>query len=504
MGSRRELLLGRVRWIAVFGFVLLISSAVPVLAEELAETPSEPAGFTPPTPKEEEVAATQVPNASEISNAIGEAEREEAERKEWLASPEAKEQREDSQLAFGKLAAVESEELLRSVFDEQLKALNSDPSRFLSDAQLVRPLRESGAVVKDEGEGSLLETTVPVRTEDEEGQLAKVDLSLEATPEGFETENAISDLVLPGSADEPIQVGEEGFEIAQAGAAASSANRFGDKNLFYPSVLPDTDLLAAGNSFGAELFDLLRSKESPEDLRFEIGLPEGAELRSDERGGAEVLREGERLTLIPKPYAVDAQGTEIPVQMEVEGGSLQVHVAHREGDYAYPVLLDPIVEDWVNQGQNWYGGSNWAALSNGAWKFTRNNSNIGTEGGEICCWEGSHAGLLVNMRAAFYGPEQFGQWAYSTANSKVYITHAWLIPFNRVDMGCGSDQPHDYAGLWNPGNVWSPIWLNYAKNNGNLAGDGSARRWSSARAAVLPVCGSPATDFSMREAWASG
>lgn len=470
MGSHKGLLSARVRWIAAFAVLLLACSSVPVLAAESSEAPqTEPAGFTPPTPKEEEVAAAQVPNASEVSSAIGEAEREEAEREEWLASPEAKEQREESQHAFGDISAGESEELLRTVFSEQLEALNTDPSRFLSDAQLIRPLGESGAVVKDEGEGSLLETTVPVRTEDEEGQLAKVDLSLEATPEGFQTENAISDLLLPTSADEPIQVGDEGVEIAQAGAVESSANRFGDKNLFYPSVLPDTDLMVAANSFGAELYDLLRSKDSPEDLRFEIGLPEGAELRSDEHGGAEVLREGETLTLIPKPYALDAQGTEIPVQMEVEGSSLLVHVAHREGDYAYPALLDPIVEDWVNQGNNWYGGNNWAALSNGAWQWTANNSNVHHD---ICCWEGSHAGLLTIFEPAFYGPEQFGQWAYSTGNEKVYITHAWLIPFNRADMGCGSAQPHDYVGLWNTDGNWIPLQTNRAKDYGNASFDG--------------------------------
>lgn len=254
---------GQVRWVVSFTILLLVVMSAPGLAAEPADAPSEPAGFTPPTPKEEEVAATQVPNAGEISSAIGEAEREEAEQKEWLASPEAKEQREESQLAFGDLSAAESEELLRSVFGEQLEALNTDPSRFLSDAQLVRPLGESGAVVKAEGESSLLETTVPVRTEDEEGQLAKVDLSLEATPEGFQTENAVSELTLPSSAAEPIQVGEEGLEIAQAEAAESSAHRFGDKNLFYPSVLPDTDLLVAANSFGAELSTCCDQKTAP-------------------------------------------------------------------------------------------------------------------------------------------------------------------------------------------------------------------------------------------------
>lgn len=117
MGSGRELLVGRVRWVAVFVFLLLTCSAAPVLAAESAEAPSESASFTS-SAQEEEVAAAQIPNASEISNAIGEVEREEAEQEEWLATPEAKEQREDSRLAFGDLSAVESEELLRAVFGE--------------------------------------------------------------------------------------------------------------------------------------------------------------------------------------------------------------------------------------------------------------------------------------------------------------------------------------------------------------------------------------------------
>jgi hypothetical protein len=463
------------RWLLAFALVLLVISAVPVLADESAELPVE---FTSPTSKEEEIAATQVPDAHDVSKALGEFEREEEEQEEWLASPEAAEQRKDSAVAFAGLSPAESEELLKSVFREQLETLNSDPSRVLSDSQLVEPLGQSSAVVKENGESSLLETNVPLRTEDETGHLAKVDLSLEAAPEGFETANAVSDLVLPNLANEAIQVGEEGFEIAQAGAAESSANRFGDKNLFYPSVLPDTDLLAAGNSLGAELYDLLRSKDSPEDLNFEIGLPEGAELRSTEQGGAEVVREGEQLILIPAPLATDAQGTEVPVELEVQANSISLHVDHQSGEYAYPILVDPVVEDWVNQGSNWYGGNNYGALYiPGPWHWQRNNSNIGLKGEsegeehEICCWEGSRVGLLINMRAAFYGPEQFGQWVYRTENPHVLIPHIWLIPFNRNDGNCGSNQPHDYAGLWNQGH-WDALFTNYAKDHGNISADG--------------------------------
>jgi YD repeat-containing protein len=453
----------------LFTVLLLAPMALPALAAESEETRSDSPSFTSPSRAEEEIAAAQIPRAEDVSRALGEYEREEAERETWLASPEAEKQREQSRLAFAGLSAGESLQLLRSVFGSQLEALNNDPARFLSDAQLIDPLRDEGAIVKSEGEGFLLETTVPVRTEDRTGGQAKVDLSLEATAGGYRTENAISDLRLPDTADRKVEVGTEGVEVGQADARQSTAVRFGELNLLYPDVLPDTDLLAAPTSFGVELYDLLRSEASPETLSFEIAVPAGAQLRSDGRGGAEIVREEERLALIPRPSALDAQGTEVALRSEVRDGSLLVHLAHRDGAYAYPILLDPIVEDWVNQGENWYGGDNWGALTNGAWQWTSNNSNILHD---VCCWEGSHAGLLTIVQDAFYGPEQYGQWSYSTGNEYVYITQAWLIPFNRADNGCGSAQPHDYVGLWNPGGNWIPLQTNRAKNYGNASFSG--------------------------------
>lgn len=472
MGSDRGSLAGRARWVTTFAALLLLCS-MPVLAA--GEGPAknqvdESTEFTPPTAGEEAIAEAQIPDAEDVSKALGEYEREEAEHREWLASREAIEQREASRLAFANLTAAESQNLLRTLFAAQLEALDSDPSRYLSEARLIRDPAGAGAVVEDEDEGSLLESSVPVRTEDKDGDVAKVDLSLEPTPRGYETANALTDLQLPDSASSRIAVGSEGFKISQANTADSAAQRLGDTDLFYPEVLPDTDLLIAPTSSGVELLDLLRSEDSPESFRFEIEVPDGTQLRPDGRGGAEVVREGETLNRIPKPWAIDAQQTDVPLQTDIEGNSLVVSLSHREADYAYPILLDPIVEDWVNQGENWYNGYNWGALSNGAWQWTSNNGNILHD---ICCWEGSHAGLLTIVQDAFYGPEQYGQWSYSTANENVYIHHAWLIPFNRADNGCGSAQPHDYTGLWNPGSEdWIPHLSNYAKNYGNVSFDG--------------------------------
>jgi YD repeat-containing protein len=459
----------RMRWIAVFAALLLACSAAPVLADSPDPAPEESTSQFPDGDDPERYfdGHVVVPDLAEV-------ERDEREREEWLASPEAVQQREASWLAYGDLSAGESEELLRSVFAEQLQALNDDPARFLSDAQLVRPLDETAAAVKDEGERSLLDASIPLRTEDEDGDLAKLDLSLTQTPQGYETANSLSDLRLPLAADEKAEVGDQGFAISQAQAEDSGARRFGDKNLLYHEVLPATDLMVAPTATGVELFNLLRSKESPEVLRFDLDLPEGAELRTDGYKGAEVTRDGKTLTHIAPPLATDAQGTSVPVELEVEQSAIVLHVAHRDGDFAAPILVDPIVEDWANTGANWYEGKNLGALTNGAWVFKSNNSTFYHD---VWGWGGSKFGLITaTAKNTFYGPNQNGQWSYSTANSKTYIQHAWVTPFWRYDESCNSAQPHDYAGmLWEPGEIWNPVVANAAKNANTLSTDGNGQ-----------------------------
>lgn len=462
-GNRRRLVL-------LFAALLLACSTAPVIADSSAPLEGQVVEAAGDDPERYFDGDTIVPVDLE---AVAD---EEAEREEWLASPEAEQQREASWGAYGDLSPADSEELLQSAFAEQLQTLNDDPARFLSDAHLIRPLEETAAAVKEDGEYFLLDAGIPVRMEDEDGESAKVELSLEPTQEGYEPANGLVDVTLPFAADETAEVGEEGFAISQAAADPSAARRFGDKNLFYPDVLPDTDLLAAPTSGGLELFNLLRSEVSPEDLRFAIDVPEGAMLRSDGSGGAEVVRDGEILTRIATPAATDAQGTEVPVELTVEPNAVVLHVDHRGGDLAAPILVDPIVEDWANNPNNWYLTNNkWDALTNGAWVYKSNSSQLK---GWICCWEGSHAGLMISSeKHVFYGAKQFGQWSYSTANAKTYITHAWLTPFWRNDESCGSSsEPHDYVGmLWEPGEVWNPVVSDKGKTGTySLDGNGQA------------------------------
>ena len=459
-----------VRWVVGFAALLLIVSAVPVLAAELP-MPSEELTL-PPTP--EDFDPSRLPGAEDVTAAIEKAEREEEDREAWLESPEAIQEREESRFAFSGLNHTAIQELLSTAFAEQMAQLNADPARVLSDARLLSSSEESSAAIEDEGNNLLLESSMPVQTEDEAGDLRKVDLSLEETVGGYETENALVEVQIPESAEEPIEVGEEGVSIQLAGAEDQVALPFGDENVLASEVLPDTDMLVSPITTGVEIFNLLRSEHSPETLRFQVGLPAGAELRADGEWGAEIVKEGELLTIIPEPIAVDAQGTDVPVDLQVEGDSLLLTVDHREGDYAMPILLDPQV---LENNENWIYGQNHNALDMGVWAYNNNGSSW-FRGSTYCIYEcfgpggAGTRGLYVSLEGQrSYGASQFGQWSYSAPNTNSYISSVTLgAPYVHADHNCSEaeyPQPHNYFGVWSASqNKWAYVSVNSANQPG--------------------------------------
>jgi tripartite motif-containing protein 71 len=451
----------RARWVALFAALFLVTSAVPVVG---AEPPGSPAEEIAAPPVPEDFDPSRLPDAEDVGAAIDRAEREEEERKAWLVGSEAVREREASRFAFADLDATGAENLLRTVFTEQLAQLNQDPARFLSDAQLVSTSEPTSATVKDDGGGLVMESSLPVRAEDEEGDLHKVDLSLEETASGYETENALVEVQIPESADQPVKVGDEGVAIKLAGVDEESISRpFGDENRLAVDVFPDTDMLVSPIATGVEIFNVLRSEDSPETLRFQVGMPAGAVLRADGGWGAEIVRDGELLSTIPKPTAVDAQGTDVPVDLAIDGNSLVLHVDHRDGDYAMPILVDPILEN----NENWIYGQNLNALDMGVWAFSKNVSGMyGSTGCIYHCFgqPSTVRGLFVSGQSGTYWPNQFAQWSYSTPNPNSYISSATLFPYGRFDHDCNAattqyKEPHDYFGLWNP-QGWAVVSIN--------------------------------------------
>jgi sugar lactone lactonase YvrE len=431
---------------------LVLTAALGVLLASIATSYALADEGEPIAPSVGDTAAeVPHPDAAEITSAYEGSRRQEEEREKELEEPSFVAEREASRLAYADITTAEAEELLTSKFGEALAELNIDPARYLSDAELIQSLGEGAAVVTSEGQTTLMEGALPIETTNEEGEPEKVDLSLEESPEGFEPENPIVETTIGASAEEGVSLGgEEGLEVVQAGADESAGQEFGDKNVLYPEVDEgsDTDLLVSPTATGVELFDLLRSVESPETLRFQLSLPEGASLHAIEGGAAEVQGpDGSTLALIQKPSGIDAQGTYVPVSLEVEGDAVVLQTHHREEDLAYPILIDPevVYEDW--QHPNWYENQRLGALSYWKWE---SNSGLISHPSESSSWPGHH-GLFIGTPEGSLPGGIYG-YNYLFRNLGTYIQNATINIFYRANHGCTAPnpypEPYDYDALY--------------------------------------------------------
>jgi tripartite motif-containing protein 71 len=443
---------GRARWLVVFISLLLVASSAPVVASSSPDESAESGEIFAPS----EVDPALLPDGGDLKDATAGIESEEAEREDELATPWAEAEREESRLIYRHAdSAEEASELLLSTFGSELKSLDLDPMRFLSDVTLKRGFPGGGAVVSSEGQSQIVEAGLPAKAMDEGGDMSKVNLDLEATSEGFVQANPLVDLEMSRSAAEGIEIEGSEIRITQVGAdPESSARPFGDKDVLYPNVQTDTDLLVVPLSSGVELFDQLRSIESPEILRFDLDLPAGAEMRAN--AGAVEIYEGERLSaIVSPPHAVDAQGTLVPVAMEVQGSSLVLTIGHRAGEYAYPILVDPELQytqnDWVNS--SWIAGNNYHVLEDGTFGTWWNNGNLKTSRWCIyACW-GSGRGLFVSAPSGSYPGNQQAHWIYTVPGETGFLNGYLINPFYRHDHNCGAGkypEPHDFDGLWSP------------------------------------------------------
>jgi hypothetical protein len=461
------------------GILILVASFVSGGNTGYAATngpPEEPPAVTLPDLTEEN---SELPTASDIGAALLQAGKDEVAREDRLGEPAQVQAREDSQLVYASWDSPEAaSELLRSTFAEALAILNQDPARFLSVADLDQRLGATTARVTVGGETSLLEAGAPVMAKNEDGALRKVDLALEETGDGIAPANPLVDVELPSQSAEgialPLATGE--ISIRPVVAKSSPAIFFGDQNVLYANIQTDRDLLVSPIARGVELFDQLRSVNSPEVLRYEVQMPDAFDLETDGAGGANVVNDQGTVAHIPFPTAVDAQGTQVPVELEVEGEDLVLHVQHRSFSVAYPILVDPTYE--LTESWWWYGGSGLNALSDGTWQWGSNVTWIyGSTSCIYACW-GSGRGLFVSTPNGAFNGDQYGQWTYTPPGSSSYVIGADLNPFWRDNHNCSKNQypeAHDYAGLWNPNNTWPAFQRDRANDYGNARLSASGR-----------------------------
>ena len=279
--------------------------------------------------------------------------------------------------------------------------------------------------------------------------MVPVDLTLERSGSSFVPQNPITEVELPGSAEEPIRL-QSGIEVDLPTSGDRTAEPLGDMNLFYPETETASDTLVAPMAGGVEVFEQLRSPESPERFDFALRLPKEATLRPSEAGGAEILSSsGKTIAEVPPSSATDAQGAPVPVTTSVEGDSLVLEVSHRSGEVAYPVLLDPAyVTDTTSFGE-------WGPYETAEY-------SLGNSGWLSAISKGHH----------WYGANTFGQWAYGAYGSTAYVYWANFSPVNFYVHTCSNTQPHGYIGIYNVNSA------SYEGHLGTYSGGDSSGRFS--------------------------
>lgn len=290
-----------------------------------------------------------------------------------LSQPDAVAERERSRTAYDDLDPGQALDLadreFPRVFDEPLW----QPPRLPAGDRVKRYLSDSTFVVNQaNGSDVLVESSAPVRARRDDGSTAPVDTDLEHNGTSLEPANTDADPRIStegGTAALP----HAGVSFHVAGADAASARVVDDKAI-YPNALPDADVALAALDSGVQALFQLRAADSPEEQTLSFNLPDGATLRLTSQGSgmpapedmsAEVTRGDERLATIAAPRAVDADGQAVPAHYTVDGNRLTIHVPHRGGDWRYPILVDPLVDDFQWHDQADFG---WDAQAAG-WRF---------------------------------------------------------------------------------------------------------------------------------------
>jgi hypothetical protein len=334
---------------------------------------------------------------------------------------------------------------------------------------------------KDGRRGSgLIRSFVPMRAKDESGKKRPVDLGLVERAGYFEPANSIAPVRFAKRAGQGLHFEASGLKLTPGGTS-SQASVKGDR-VFYPEVGGDVDFVAMPLPTGAESFWQIRSSDAAEEFVLEADLPDGARLRySPEtsrslgtppslRRPIEVVRAGKVMARISPPTAHDADGKRVGAAMAFAGSTIRVRVEHRGADLKYPLLLDPVVEDymrWTAKG----GGTGDQAydpnLTFEGWSYAYGGS-YGTLYQCAGCPTGYWGrGLyLFAAKGNYFSSNRWHEWIYS-APGDAYIYRAdfgWVYAnpaalYNAAGGYLGNTQTVE--GIWSQSNFnWERAQVN--------------------------------------------
>ncbi len=281
-----------------------------------------------------------------------------------LRTSEAREARLRSREAFKALAPTEAVELARREFAPETRGPVFRAVR--PGERIVETLGRSGAVVEHaDGTRGILRSTTEVAVGDR-----AVDLTLAEQPDGdFAPVTSATPVEIGGTAPEGLTMGDEQIGVTLAGAEPV-AGVLRDDRVFWAGAATDSDYFVTPVPGGVETFLQLRSGASPERHTLELDLPAGAVVRrartdnpipGDPPRAMEIVADGKPAAFVYPPLSYDADGTAVPTDFTVDTEGIHLDVAHRDGDFRYPLLVDPTI---IARGESHNGWPGWIHYDN--------------------------------------------------------------------------------------------------------------------------------------------
>jgi sugar lactone lactonase YvrE len=381
--------------------------------------------------------------------------------------------------------------LAEAVFEPEIESPGGiydelEPEKYLSDHAAVVPISslpeeaggsDEGLAVEHPNTPVLVESLLPLRTENASGAEEGVDLELQHSQGELQPANPLAEVGIPEHLGEGISLGEPDVEISIAGAPGERVATDADgKFAFYPEVALDTDLIVAPTPRGVETMTDIRSAEAPASTTYQLSLPPGSELRATEEGGAEVVEGGRTALAIPAPTAIDAAGNPVQTEMSVSGESITVAVVPTPST-AYPLLVDPT---YIGEGWRWTLNRESLAAWSG---YTNNPVAMLPVPYEV--WQPPNQYPGLDLTSGYGGVAYWGNnadWEYwvpryredlgrfhTAPSSWVYQMSTEGVLF--LPYGNTENYPALVMGLVNPENGWQVSSVHYG-------GQGEMNNWS--------------------------
>ena len=401
-------------------------------------------------------------------------EQREAELDQWEAEhrKSSESERLESADAFADLSRDDAASLAESSFTSYFDALDAPVLAEQGD-EVTSYLNDNVALVDPQGgeEPQIAVSSMPLRVEGDDGKMVAADPELTASGDGYEPKEAGVDVRFPENLADGISIGDPKSEVTLLPSKLAEVSKPAivgkGAGVFYGEVATDTDLVLSPVVGGFRLGAQIRSGASPDQIDFELSLPEGAELRSDPTSGGAAVEIGkEQLLEISPAAAIDADGRSVPSRVKVEGERLVLEVEHGDQTPRYPVLVDPTVIDSNLISDDFFDTDpSSATQSSRGWAYWEGYQDPdGTAHSEQNAFTNAYAsslsGLLIGTPApSLWLPRRYAVYYESVPNwSGTGSTSAFYnyVKFDSLSINSGSSpyqEPHLDLGLfsWDTG-----------------------------------------------------